>query len=48
MESLVGHPFLPKGVGLVTRSPIVIQIINISDSEAEYGKKSYQIEEQEI
>mgnify|MGYP002715725763 CR=1 FL=1 len=33
LESLVGKSFLPKGVGIVTRQPLVLQLINIPESE---------------
>ncbi len=28
LESIVGHDFLPRGSGIVTRRPLVLQIIN--------------------
>lgn len=33
LESLVGKSFLPKGVGIVTRQPLILQLINISEDE---------------
>ena len=29
LESFVGHDFLPRGSGIVTRRPLVLQLINI-------------------
>lgn len=33
LESLVGKSFLPRGTGIVTRAPLVLQIIRYSDEE---------------
>lgn len=33
LESLVGKSFLPKGLGIVTRQPLVLQLINIPQEE---------------
>ncbi|KAK6636859.1 hypothetical protein RUM43_010523 [Polyplax serrata] len=33
LESLVGKSFLPKGVGIITRQPLVLQLINIPQDE---------------
>lgn len=30
LESLVGRDFLPRGSGIVTRRPLVLQLINVS------------------
>lgn len=29
LESLVGRDFLPRGSGIVTRRPLVLQLINV-------------------
>lgn len=33
LESLVGKSFLPRGTGIVTRAPLVLHLINPSDTE---------------
>ncbi|EGW31251.1 uncharacterized protein SPAPADRAFT_139974 [Spathaspora passalidarum NRRL Y-27907] len=33
LENIVGKDFLPRGTGIVTRRPLVLQLINISDEE---------------
>lgn len=35
LESLVGKTFLPRGVGIVTRAPLILHLINPSDLEIE-------------
>lgn len=34
----MGRDFLPRGSGIVTRRPLVIQLIQTPGSEAEYGE----------
>lgn len=29
LESLVGRDFLPRGSGIVTRRPLVLQLVNV-------------------
>ncbi|KAH0791987.1 Dynamin central region family protein [Histomonas meleagridis] len=38
LESIVGHDFLPRGSGIVTRRPLVLQLVHIQDGEEEYGE----------
>uniref|UniRef100_A0A8C5CGS0 Dynamin-1-like protein n=1 Tax=Gadus morhua TaxID=8049 RepID=A0A8C5CGS0_GADMO len=44
LESLVGRDFLPRGSGIVTRRPLVLQLINVAPLEqrrqAEHGVKA--------
>jgi len=36
LENIVGRDFLPRGAGIVTRRPLILQLINIpSSNEAE-------------
>ncbi|KAK6455859.1 Dynamin central region-domain-containing protein [Scheffersomyces xylosifermentans] len=34
LENIVGKDFLPRGTGIVTRRPLVLQLINISEDDA--------------
>ncbi|KAK2713924.1 hypothetical protein QYM36_009721, partial [Artemia franciscana] len=36
LESLVGQSFLPRGTGIVTRCPIVLQLIHVSKEGSDY------------
>ncbi|KAL5973694.1 Phragmoplastin drp1e [Asimina triloba] len=38
LESFVGRDFLPRGSGIVTRRPLVLQLQKIEDREAEYAE----------
>ncbi|PKA56091.1 Dynamin-related protein 1C [Apostasia shenzhenica] len=38
LESIVGRDFLPRGSGIVTRRPLVLQLQKIEDGKAEYGE----------
>ncbi|CAG8816221.1 11522_t:CDS:1, partial [Racocetra persica] len=42
LENIVQRDFLPRGSGIVTRRPLVLQLVNIQDSEdskaIEYGE----------
>ncbi|EGC31084.1 hypothetical protein DICPUDRAFT_57918 [Dictyostelium purpureum] len=38
LESLVGRDFLPRGSGLVTRRPLVLQLYQNEDSNEEWGE----------
>mmetsp|Transcript_18992 Transcript_18992/g.31134 ORF Transcript_18992/g.31134 Transcript_18992/m.31134 type:complete len:1083 (-) Transcript_18992:172-3420(-) len=38
LESFVGKQFLPRGSGLVTRRPLVLQLFSVSPGEPEYGE----------
>jgi dynamin 1-like protein len=35
LENIVGRDFLPRGSGIVTRRPLILQLINVSPSDAE-------------
>lgn len=34
LENIVGEDFLPRGTGIVTRRPLILQLINIKDDDA--------------
>ena len=39
LESVVGRDFLPRGTGIVTRRPLVMQLVHLEDQSArEYGE----------
>ena len=39
LESVVGRDFLPRGTGIVTRRPLVMQLVHLEDPNArEYGE----------
>ena len=38
LESLVGRGFLPRGSGIVTRRPLVLQLVHTSGSEPDYAQ----------
>ncbi|GAU36300.1 hypothetical protein TSUD_353440 [Trifolium subterraneum] len=38
LESIVGRDFLPRGSGIVTRRPLVLQLHKIDDGETEYAE----------
>lgn len=40
LESLVGRDFLPRGSGIVTRRPLILQLINTSHSPAHAAGKN--------
>ena len=35
LESLVGRDFLPRGTGIVTRRPLVLQLIHVDKDDLE-------------
>ncbi|KAJ3062339.1 vacuolar protein sorting-associated protein 1, partial [Rhizoclosmatium hyalinum] len=37
LENIVGKDFLPRGAGIVTRRPLVLQLINRPNSKGEVG-----------
>ena len=37
LEAVVGHDFLPRGSGIVTRRPLLLQLIQTTSAEEEYG-----------
>ncbi|ODV96503.1 hypothetical protein PACTADRAFT_49834 [Pachysolen tannophilus NRRL Y-2460] len=40
LENIVGKDFLPRGVGIVTRRPLVLQLINIDEDDSLIYKNS--------
>ncbi|EPT27542.1 dynamin-related protein DRPA [Toxoplasma gondii ME49] len=38
LEALVGRSFLPRGTGIVTRRPLILQLRNASDLQEEFGE----------
>lgn len=38
LENIVGRDFLPRGTGIVTRRPLILQLINRPDVVHEYGE----------
>ena len=39
LEAVVGRDFLPRGTGIVTRRPLVMQLVHLEDPNArEYGE----------
>eukprot|EP01130_Rhizamoeba_saxonica_P010880 TRINITY_DN4484_c1_g2_i1.p1 TRINITY_DN4484_c1_g2~~TRINITY_DN4484_c1_g2_i1.p1 ORF type:complete len:724 (+),score=140.97 TRINITY_DN4484_c1_g2_i1:25-2196(+) len=41
LESLVGRDFLPRGTGIVTRRPLILQLHKLKEGEKEYGVFSH-------
>lgn len=41
LENIVGRDFLPRGSGVVTRRPLILQLINVPDEEAEAAASTY-------
>ncbi|RUS80640.1 hypothetical protein EGW08_011590 [Elysia chlorotica] len=39
LEALVGHDFLPRGTGIVTRRPLVLQLLHVSKDNARAYKE---------
>ncbi len=35
LENIVGRDFLPRGSGIVTRRPLILQLINVPDDDAD-------------
>lgn len=33
LENIVGKDFLPRGIGIVTRRPLILQLIHSNDSQ---------------
>ncbi|KNC47855.1 dynamin-A [Thecamonas trahens ATCC 50062] len=42
LESLVGRDFLPRGIGIVTRRPLVLQLTHVEEGSAEWGEFAHQ------
>jgi dynamin 1-like protein len=39
LEAVVGRDFLPRGTGIVTKRPLVLQLVKLEDPKAEeYGE----------
>ena len=39
LEAVVGKDFLPRGTGIVTRRPLVLQLVRLDDpNDKEYGE----------
>ena len=39
LEAVVGKDFLPRGTGIVTRRPLVLQLVRLEDpNDKEYGE----------
>lgn len=38
LEALVGRDFLPRGTGIVTRRPLILQLIQVEEGGREWGK----------
>lgn len=39
LEAVVGRDFLPRGTGIVTRRPLVLNLVHVDDPKAqEYGE----------
>ena len=34
LESIVGRDFLPRGTGIITRRPLILQLVNVSENES--------------
>src|ERR1700761_9157274 len=41
LENIVGRDFLPRGSGIVTRRPLILQLINVPDDEKDTVQVSY-------
>ncbi|KAG7173887.1 Dynamin-1-like 1 [Homarus americanus] len=39
LESLVGRSFLPRGVGIVTRRPLVLQLVYTSQDDNQHRRR---------
>ena len=42
LEALVGRDFLPRGNNIVTRRPLILQLVHCRDSQEEYGEFLHQ------
>eukprot|EP01103_Thecamoeba_quadrilineata_P012257 TRINITY_DN3115_c0_g1_i1.p1 TRINITY_DN3115_c0_g1~~TRINITY_DN3115_c0_g1_i1.p1 ORF type:complete len:777 (+),score=202.82 TRINITY_DN3115_c0_g1_i1:35-2332(+) len=45
LENVVGREFLPRGSGIVTRRPLVLQLINTPDETTEWGEFAHKARE---
>ena len=42
LENIVGRDFLPRGTGIVTRRPLILQLINRMPESGEVGEPTGQ------
>ena len=42
LESIVGTDFLPRGSGIVTRRPLVLQLVHVNKTDEQYGEFLHQ------
>jgi len=42
LESIVGRDFLPRGAGIVTRRPLVLQLVHVDPEDEQYGEFLHQ------
>ena len=42
LESIVGRDFLPRGAGIVTRRPLVLQLVHVDANDEQYGEFLHQ------
>ena len=42
LESIVGRDFLPRGSGIVTRRPLILQLLHVDPMEEQYGMFAHQ------
>lgn len=40
IENLVGRDFLPRGIGIVTRRPLILQLVNVPNGKSETDTRS--------
>lgn len=40
LENIVGRDFLPRGSGIVTRRPLILQLINVPDEEGDASQQA--------
>lgn len=38
LEAIVGKDFLPRGTGIVTRRPLILQLIHVTEGDRDWGK----------
>nr|XP_006821225.1 PREDICTED: dynamin-1-like protein-like [Saccoglossus kowalevskii] len=43
LENLVGRDFLPRGSGIVTRRPLVLQLVHIDPEDRKIGEEVYNL-----
>lgn len=41
LENIVGRDFLPRGTGIVTRRPLVLQLINIPPAKDQKKRREF-------